>query len=70
MILAQEAFCIEISKEDWKFMKPILEKFGYKTGRIGEISKHPILVLNVDGNFGVCEVLFNSVYTITLNKYN
>lgn len=62
--------CIEISKEDWKYMKPILERFGYKTGRIGEVSRRPILVLNVDGNFGDCEVLFSSVYTITLNKYN
>lgn len=62
--------CIKISKEDWRYMKPILEGFGYKTGRIGEVSRHSILVLNVDGNFGDCEILFNSAYTITLNKYN
>lgn len=46
--------CIKCNTKLWEYIRPYLEKWKYEFGNIVNFSTYPTLVLNRDGQIGLC----------------
>lgn len=59
--------CIKCTPELWEYIKPYLEKWGYKPYiTFGNLEAYPLLAINITGNLG----LYNNLSSSCADSYN